>query len=511
MKDKIKRHYVTIIFIILILLGIGIRIYNFPEGIPEVNVDEMITAKNAKSISETGKDILGQSFPVYLKGWGGQSVVLAYFMAIIIKILGYNLLAIRLPMLIISCISLFIFYDLIKKITKSKNAGLIGLALVAISPWHIIQSMWSLDCNMFPHFLLISVDILYTAIIKNKKYLIYISMIFFAITLYCYGIAIYFTPLFLIITAIYLLKKKIINVKDLLISIAIFIILTLPIIITFAINGLHKGNSIIIFNITLPYYEDFNRQSDMLLLSNNKLLRILINFITTIETILFQRDYLNWNTPKLFGTIYHITIVFTILGIVLRIKNKKEKDDKIANNILIIWLLISFFTGILINNTSIHRINSIWYILLIWASLGIYESFNITKMKKLFISITVAAYTVLFISFSIYFNTNYKNVIANEDTFSRGLYQSLSYIKNIDKMFVYYDNSGIDIARKESNFIEINKDENKVYFPLNTKEDVENKLKNINDNEIIIYNCNRYKYNSIYNKEKYGNYIIMYK
>ena len=274
---------------------------------------------------------------------------------------------------------------------------------------------------------------------------------------------------------------------------------------------MHKGNSIIIFNITLPYYEDFNRQSDMLLLSNNKLLRILINFITTIETILFQRDYLNWNTPKLFGTIYHITIVFTILGIVLSIKNKKEKDDKIANNILIIWLLISFFTGILINNTSIHRINSIWYILLIWASLGIYESFNITKMKKLFISITVAAYTVLFISFSIYFNTNYKNVIANEDTFSRGLYQSLSYIKNIDKMFVYYDNSGIDIARKESNFIEINKDENKVYFPLNTKEDVENKLKNINDNEIIIYNCNRYKYNSIYNKEKYGNYIIMYK
>ena len=113
-ETKVKIDYLKIIFVLLIIIGIGTRIYNFPEGIPEINVDEIITAINAKSIAETGKDIQGQSFPIYLKGWGGQSIILLYFMTLTIKIFGYNLFAIRLPMLIISCISLFVFYDFIK-------------------------------------------------------------------------------------------------------------------------------------------------------------------------------------------------------------------------------------------------------------------------------------------------------------------------------------------------------------------------------------------------------------
>ena len=212
MKDKIynfaKENYIQVLFIFLLLIGIGVRIWNFPEGIPEINIDEIMTAVNAKSFAETGKDILGISFPVYLQGWGGQSVILVYIMTVFIKIFGYTLFAVRIPILIISVISLVVFYDFIKKITKNKNIALIGLGLLVISPWHIMQSIWSLDCNMFPHFLLFAMDIFYTGIQKNKKWIIYVSMFFFALTLYCYGIAIYFIPFFLLIIAIYLLKKK---------------------------------------------------------------------------------------------------------------------------------------------------------------------------------------------------------------------------------------------------------------------------------------------------------------
>ena len=207
-KEVIKKNYTKIIFAILLIIGIIVRVWKFPEGIPEINIDEIMTAVNAKSIAETGKDILGQSFPVYLLGWGGQSVVLVYLMAICVKIFGYTLFAIRIPTLIISIISLVVFYDFIKKITDNKNVALVGLGLLVISPWHIMQSIWSLDCNMFPHFLLFAMDILVTGLKEKRRGLIYLSMFFFALTLYCYGIAIYFVPFFLLIMAIYLVKKK---------------------------------------------------------------------------------------------------------------------------------------------------------------------------------------------------------------------------------------------------------------------------------------------------------------
>ena len=75
-----------------------------------------MTAINANAIAETGKDIYGTSFPVYLEAWRvfGQSVFLMYCIAICIKIFGISLIAVRLPMLLISIISLFVFYDLKK-------------------------------------------------------------------------------------------------------------------------------------------------------------------------------------------------------------------------------------------------------------------------------------------------------------------------------------------------------------------------------------------------------------
>ena len=105
-----------VIFMILIIIGIAVRIYNFPNALKEINTDEIMTIANAKSIVDTGKELSGISFPVYLQGWGGQSVILLYLMVLSIKIFGLSLFAIRLPMLLISIISLFVFYNLVKKI-----------------------------------------------------------------------------------------------------------------------------------------------------------------------------------------------------------------------------------------------------------------------------------------------------------------------------------------------------------------------------------------------------------
>ena len=441
MKEIIKKNYVTIIFIILIVIGIGVRVYKFPNTIPEMNIDEIMTAVYAREIAETGKDLLGLSFPVYLLGWGGQSVVLVYLMTISVKVFGYTLFAVRLPTLIVSIISLFIFYDFVKKITNNKKIALIGLGLLAISPWHIMQSLFAWDCNMFPHFLLFAMDIFYTGILKNKKAIIYLSMAFFAITLYCYGIAIYFVPFFLLITAIYLVRKKKIKARDLIICIAVFLLFAWPIIITFAMNGLRIGQTIEIFNITIPYYESLTRTTDMLFFSENVGVQFIKNIAYLLSMIVFQSDNIEWNVIPMFGTIYHISIVFAILGIIFKIKKIKQskKEDNTGGFILITWIILSLFTGILINETTINRLNSIWYVLIIFSAIGIYEIYQVIKYKKLYKYGVITVYAILFITFSILLHTYHVEKINVSSCFSKGFYQTLTYCRLVNHMSHFFE------------------------------------------------------------------------
>ena len=283
----------------------------------ELNVDEAMTALNAKTIAETGKDLTGVSFPVYLEAWGfaGQSVMLAYIMAFFIKIFGFSLFSIRLPMLLISLVSLFIFYDFAKRIFKSKKVALVALAFLAISPWHILQSKWSIDCNMFPHFALISIYFLYRGI-TDKKIFLYLSMVFFGLTMYTYGIAIYFVPFFLLISAIYLFINKKVTLKDLIICILIYFVTFTPLLIMYIINFFKINESINLGIFTIKYFPNSTRTDDMLLFSNNIIFQLLQNIKTLFTVIFRQYDYLEWNATNIFGTTYHISIIFILIGIV---------------------------------------------------------------------------------------------------------------------------------------------------------------------------------------------------
>ena len=480
-----------IILVILIIIGICVRIYNFPNAISEMNSDEIMTTVHATSIAATGKTLEGMSYPVYLCGWGGQSVVLLYLMAIGIKILGTTLFAVRLPMLIVSIISIFVFYDFVKKISKSETIALIGLGLLVISPWHIIQSIWSLDCNMFPHFLLIAMDFLYTGISTKRKWVIYLSMVFYAITLYCYG-AIYFVPLFLIVIAIYLLRTKNIQLKDLIICIIIFTILALPIVMTFAINVLQIKQSIKIFDITIPYYEYLSRTQDMIFFAPNKIIQLGKNIVSTLGVVIGQYDGAEWNSPKLFGTIYQISIIFIIIAIYKIIKNYKKED--VSSTILITWLAISLITGTIVNNANINRLNSIWYLLLLLTAIGIYNLYEKIKHKKIYKYTILSIYTILGISFTIYFYTYFNQAIDKSGCFSRGFYKSLSYVKNTDKTDIYYSNLNNDGCMKL--YIQFNNDSNKKYHVIEKEEELKNKIDNIKENEIVIVdmkNRNDYK------------------
>lgn len=176
MDKSIKRR--RILFWILIIIAILTRTLFWPDALQEINCDEMMTAINAKSIADTGKDIYGTSFPVYAEAWQytGQSVMLMYLMAIAIKILGATIVAIRLPMLIVSIITLFIMYDFTKLI-QDKKIHPIGKFILSV--WIGISVLLGciiknsninkLNCIWYPMLILASYGIYQVCNSKMKK------------------------------------------------------------------------------------------------------------------------------------------------------------------------------------------------------------------------------------------------------------------------------------------------------------------------------------------------------
>ena len=547
LKSKLKtiNKKQLIIFLIIIIIAIFVRIYKFPNALKEVNSDEMMLAVNAKSIADTGKDINGISYPVYLLGFGGQSVLLLYLIVFCIKIFGYSLFAIRLPLLIISIVSLVVFYDLIRRISKNNTIALIGLGLLAISPWHILQGMWALDCNILPHILLIAVYLLYIGILKKSRWTLYLSMVFFALTLYSYGIAIYFTPILLLALAIYLRRKKKISIPDLIICIVIFSVLAMPIILMFAINILKTNQSIYLGNITIPYYESLSRTDDMLFFSPNILVQLFINIGFTVLMILGEFDGCVWNSSLVFGTAYHITLVLVIVAIIIKIKNKASHihfglsdvfssttdsiqettnidinlQDNFPRFLILSWLCTSIFTGIVINQTNINRLNTIWYPLIMLATFALYYFYNYfkvfetnnkngSKKSKIYAISIISIFMILFTSYLIYFNCYYANKVDMSICFSRGMYQALEYTNTLPIDSVKVDNldndGSIDIYIKSNNYFT-----DKIFDELRRQDELDNALNEL-DGEVLIINEKRNVNIDNYDFVKFGEYYVVF-
>lgn len=117
LKDILEENKYDIITYIAMVIGFIIRLIHL-EKIPNGLIpDEASAGYEAFSILNYGMDRLGKSMPVFLISWGsGQNALYTYLLIPFIKLLGLTKFAIRLPMALISCISIITIYFLLKNI-----------------------------------------------------------------------------------------------------------------------------------------------------------------------------------------------------------------------------------------------------------------------------------------------------------------------------------------------------------------------------------------------------------
>lgn len=378
-SDKKKRRILFWSILALAILLRSIRFAAVPDGI---NQDEAMGAMDAWALSKYGTDRYGTFLPVHFAAWkySQMSVLLSYCMIPFIKIFGFSTLTVRLPMLLISSGAVALVYLVGRKLFDERVA-LAAMLLTAVNPWQFMQSRWSLDCNLFPHVFLLAFYLLLLGL-EKRRYL-YLSMLFFGLTFYCYGIAAYSVTAFLFVFFVWCLWKRQLKFREGLLCALLFTIVALPEVIVLGINAIHLGKTIETPFFTMPYFPDSVRSADILLL-NFSFAQLGRNAWALFSHVFLQLPDIFFNSIPAFGPLYHVSIPFIFAGIlVFTLQLFRQKDTGKQTRMLALWgfLITGLWVGLITYEVNINRVNIIFYPLILLCAYGIVLA--VGKWKKL--------------------------------------------------------------------------------------------------------------------------------
>lgn len=423
----------VIVVTILMLIGVAVRALSFGQLPCGLNQDEAFAGYEAYSLANYGTDSAGYHNPCYFISWGSGMNVLESYLAIpFVKLFGLSVTTIRLPMLICSCISLFVFYLLLKEIFNQK-VGILGLFILSISPWHIMLSRWGLESNLAPAFLLFGFYFFVKGV-KNNKYWM-ISALMYGTALYAYSITWVVVPVCILFMGLYIiLSKQKISIKYTAISAGILFILALPLILFMLVNNGYIDEIRTSF-FSVPKLVVM-RESDIAF-GNIMSSEIRENFFNLYWG---ENDNLIWNSTEEFGLFYKITSPFAIIGFIrllvgaiLQIKKKEFSYDML----IVISTLSTLISCFSLTNVNVNRINSIHIFTVILITVGIYAIYEIATLLSdanktakytlytIFVLILISS-TSSFHSFYNYYFNDYNEQIA--PYFLDGVGEAVEYV-----------------------------------------------------------------------------------
>jgi len=225
--------------ILVLLVALFLRSYKI-SSTPAINSDEAALAYNAYSLLETGKDEHGISWPLHFKSFGDFKPGGYVYLALpFIKLLGLNTLAIRLPNLILSIISIYFFYKLVS-LLSTRALGFYSTIVLALSPWHIHFSRGAWESCTALSLTIIAIYLFYSFVILHRSYFyLYLSVLFFSLSLYTYHSARLITPLIILFLLIQNFKTLTNTnyLKNTVIAIILAVIIISPVAISFLNSG----------------------------------------------------------------------------------------------------------------------------------------------------------------------------------------------------------------------------------------------------------------------------------
>lgn len=435
LADVAHRHY-RLLFVLIFAFGVGVRLFRFgmlPRG---VNQDGAWAAVEALCLLRDGTDHLGVSLPTYFGVWdhAQMSTLYSYLLVPFIALFGLTRITMRMPMLIVSIAAMPLFYALAKRVA-GRTYALIALLFLAICPWHIIQSRWALEANLFPHVLLLGMYLLSKGC--ERKGFLYAAMPVLGLCVYAYGVAAYIVPFILLLCAVLFVRAGKASVRQIVVCALIYLAVSGPFYMTMAINAfgwdtMHLGP------FTMPAFPESERANDLTFTQENPVQAMLGGLVSVLRVVLLQEYaiYHLHNTIPAYEFYYKFSSILLIPGIILAVQTfvrqtqigDRQDVKRIPLGLVLAWAASLIFYGAITVKSNGNRVNAFWYPLFLCCSYALYW---MVHRVRAFAYLLAFIYAISFVGFSneYYRDSAYTRAVAH--AFYNGVYDALNYAENL--------------------------------------------------------------------------------
>lgn len=427
-----------LLFGVILAFAIFLRLPFIFQVPPSLNWDEVSLGYNSYSILKTGKDEWARSFPLTFEAYGDYKLPgYIYMLVPFIALFGLNDFSVRLLSQIAGVIAVILVYFISKQILKDEKASLIGMFLLAVSPWHVFLSRAALEANLAFSLFLGGLFLFLKGF--EKKSLFTFSAVLFGLTIFTYNSARVFVPAFLFLLLIFY-SKELLKIKKALIIplivLSIFLI-TAGILAVFQDSSSRYYWVSIVDQGAISYLEESRNNSPLpeviTKLVFNKYTYFIQAFVKNYLAhfsleFLFLKGGTNqqFSVPNL-GILYLFELPILVLGLINLFKQKKGK-------ILLIWLLLAPIPSA-ITREAPHVLRSIFMLGAIqlisaYGSIVLIDYFKSFKSKfRTIVGITAALIVAFFIG--LYF-TNYFLIYPKKysHAWQYGYKQAVEYAEN---------------------------------------------------------------------------------
>ena len=331
-KDRLSALGLVCFFLVF-ALGCFLRFYHLttlPDGL---NQDEASIGYEAFSLAFYGVDRYGNPFPVYPITWGsgGGSPLLIYLTALSFKLFGVSVFVLRGTVAFFGCLTLPLFYLLVKEAKSSLSGlqssptGLLGMLFLAIAPWHILLTRWTLDYGLIPFTFGLAILVLMKAARRQSTGLYVLASALAALNMYSYGSANIVIPVFLLLCVFFLMRDGILSIRQLFLCMLMFLLVCAPLFLFYFINVCKLPEIITPFFSVERFRSDhtasvFLSFSDLFLrgegIKNSKELLLYLSVgVENGEYYTYMPGY--W-------TFYVFTFPVTLVGFVVSLKRMRE-------------------------------------------------------------------------------------------------------------------------------------------------------------------------------------------
>lgn len=380
-----------LLLVIFLILGFILRFYKLTAIPPGFSWDEASVGYNAYSLFKTGKDEFGQSWPIFMEAFGEYKTGLySWLLVPVIRYLGLSIFTVRLPNVIFGTLTILASFYLALKIFKSPLETSFVAALVAVSPWAVHLSRFTLEWYFGFPLLLFGLGFLWEE--RKKKFFIFLAALFLSLSFYSYHAFRFLIP-FLVIGFLFLNKKRFFDQKKaLFFSLILSLLILLPLFKAMVSQEwFSRPKSVLLFTdkverdllmegmyrhvkLNLPLIRVFNNK--VVFYGKEALDRYLSHY--SPQFLFLGEDVTPRIGVKRVGKLYLISFPFLLIGL-----NQLIRKKTITNRFLLFWLIIAPLPSSLTVDAP-HALRSLLLVpvLQIITVMGLVCSYSFIKTKR---------------------------------------------------------------------------------------------------------------------------------